>query len=103
MTIAYVITYKTVVEQSLLDHIEIENDDTVIEKIQNGNLALFEVMIRKYNPVLYKIARSYGFSHQDSEDLMQDTHVAAYTKLSKFEHRASFKTWASRIMINKYL
>ncbi len=88
---------------SLLDQLDVDNDDAVIEKIRNGNLALFEVLIRRYNPVLYKIARSYGFNHQDSEDLMQDTHVAAYTELSKFEHRASYKTWISRIMINRCL
>jgi RNA polymerase sigma factor (sigma-70 family) len=88
---------------SLLKHIDIDNDDVVIEKIRNGNLELFEVLIRRYNPVLYKIARSYGFNHQDAEDLMQDTHVAAYTQLSKFEHRASYKTWISRIMINRCL
>jgi RNA polymerase sigma factor (sigma-70 family) len=87
----------------LLNHIDVDNDDAVIEKIRNGNPALFEVLIRRYNPVIYKIARSYGFNHQDAEDLMQDTHVAAYTQLSKFEHRASYKTWISRIMINRCL
>jgi RNA polymerase sigma-70 factor (ECF subfamily) len=34
---------------------------------------------------------------------MQDTHVSAYTELPKFEHRATYKTWISRIMINKCL
>jgi RNA polymerase sigma-70 factor (ECF subfamily) len=89
--------------QSLLNHKEVDNDDAVLEKIRNGNIALFEVLIRRYNPVLYKIARSYGFNHQDAEDLMQDAHVVAYTELAKFEHRASYKTWISRIMINKCL
>jgi RNA polymerase sigma factor (sigma-70 family) len=75
----------------------------IIQKIINGEPALFELLIRRYNPVLYKIARTYGFNHQDAEDLMQDTHVAAYTNLAKFEAKAAYKTWLSRIMINKCL
>jgi RNA polymerase sigma factor (sigma-70 family) len=83
--------------------IEMTNDNSVIEKVLAGDLAVFEILIRRYNPVLYRVARSYGFNHQDAEDLMQDTHVAAYTQLSKFEGRSSYKTWISRIMINKCL
>jgi RNA polymerase sigma-70 factor (ECF subfamily) len=81
----------------------VNSDAEVIEKILNGDISVFEILIRRYNPVLYRIARSYGFNHQDAEDLMQDTHVIAYTQLSKFEGRASYKTWISRIMINKCL
>jgi RNA polymerase sigma factor (sigma-70 family) len=87
--------------QKIIDSIEVSSDQLVIEKILKGDSALFEVLIRRYNPVLYKIARSYGFNHQDAEDLMQDTHVAAYSALSKFESRSTYKTWISRIMINK--
>lgn len=89
--------------QHLLDQIEINSDDKVIEKIVKGDIALFEILIRRYNAVLYKIARGYGFNHQDAEDLMQDVHVIAYTQLSKFEGRAAYKTWISKIMINKCL
>ncbi|HEY9363493.1 MAG TPA: sigma-70 family RNA polymerase sigma factor [Chitinophagaceae bacterium] len=89
--------------QSLFRPKEIHTDEIVIGEVLNGNSALFEILIKRHNSVLYKIARSYGFNHQDAEDLMQDTHVAAYTELKKFEGRASYKTWISRIMINKCL
>lgn len=89
--------------QNLTDNIEVNSDHSVIEKILKGEIAFFEVLIRRYNSVLYKIARSYGFNHQDAEDLMQDTHVAAYMALKNFEGRSSYKTWISRIMVNKCL
>src|SRR5688572_3648780 len=85
----------------LSDDIEVYTDETVIEKILKGEIAWFEILIRRYNPVLYRIARSYSFNHQDAEDLMQDTHVIAYTQLFKFEGRSTYKTWISRIMFNK--
>src|SRR5687767_2346925 len=86
-----------------IDNVQVASDSEVIEKILNGDIALFEILIRRYNPVVYRIARGYGFNHQDAEDLMQDTHVSAYTQLAKFEGRAAYKTWISRIMINKCL
>ena len=80
---------------------EMCTDGNVIEKIIEGDTAIFEILIRRYNQALYKIGRMYGFNHQDTEDLMQDTHVSAYMQLAAFENRSSYKTWISRIMINK--
>ncbi len=76
------------------------NDQKIIDRILKGEEALYEIMIRRYNPYLYKVARSYGFDHSDAQDLMQDTFVNAYFSLSKFENRSSFKTWIIRIMLN---
>jgi RNA polymerase sigma-70 factor (ECF subfamily) len=75
-------------------------DVEIIQKILTGELALFEVLIRRYNPFLYKTGRSYSYSHEDTQDLMQDTFIDAYTNLSKFQNRASFKTWIIKIMLN---
>jgi len=88
---------------NLLGKIGVEKDEIIIERILGGDIALFEILIRRYNPVLYKIARSYDFNHHDAEDLMQDTHVAAYQHLRQFEGRASYKTWISKILMNKCL
>jgi RNA polymerase sigma factor (sigma-70 family) len=88
---------------SLTGNIEVNSDQLLIEKILKGELSFFEILVRRYNPVLYKIARSYGFNHHDAEDLMQDTHVSAYMALKNFEGRSSYKTWVSRIMVNKCL
>ena len=75
-------------------------DSGIIEKIISGEVALFEIIIRRNNPVLYKIGRSYNYQHEDTQDLMQDTFVDAYINLSKFENRSSFKTWIIKIMLN---
>ena len=87
--------------KALLEGSQVLSDHEVIEKVLAGDTAIFEILIRRFNPVLYKIGKMYGFNHQDTEDLMQDTHVSAYTQLAGFESRATYKTWISRIMINK--
>lgn len=79
------------------------NEEEIVQKILDGETALFEILIRRYNSILYKIARSYDFDHDEAQDLLQDTHVAAYMNLRKFEMRSSYKTWVAKIMVNKCL
>jgi RNA polymerase sigma-70 factor (ECF subfamily) len=76
------------------------SDLEIIQKINEGEVRLYEILIRRYNPFLYKIGRSYRYNHQDTEDLMQDAYVNAFFNLKKFENRSSFKTWFTRIMLN---
>jgi len=44
---------------------------------------------------------SYGYTHQDVEDLMQETFTAAYLNIEKFRQHSSFKTWVSKIMLHQ--
>ncbi len=75
-------------------------DCDIISAVLSGQTALYEIIIRRYNPYLFKIGRTYGFDFHDTEDLMQETFINAYRNLSKFENRSSFKTWLVKIMLN---
>ncbi|WP_367914522.1 sigma-70 family RNA polymerase sigma factor [Leadbetterella sp. DM7] len=72
----------------------------IISRIINGEKALYEIIVRRFNPYLYKIGRSYNYTHEDTQDLMQETFIDAYKNLLQFEGRAGFKTWIIRIMMN---
>lgn len=72
----------------------------IIERVLNGEKPLYEVIVRRFNPYLYKIGRSYNYNHEDTEDLMQDTYIDAYKNLANFEQRSNFRTWLVRIMLN---
>lgn len=76
------------------------SDWEIIQEINNGEVRLYEILVRRYNSFLYKIGRSYGYNHQDTEDLMEDAYVNAFYGLKKFENRSSYKTWITRIMLN---
>lgn len=77
------------------------SDLEIIEQILSGDIAHFELIIRRYNSALYKAGRAYGYNHHDTEDLMQETYISAYQSLSGFKGRSSFKTWIIRIMLNQ--
>ncbi|MEO6301566.1 MAG: sigma-70 family RNA polymerase sigma factor [Bacteroidia bacterium] len=85
----------------MIKEFEQYTDNEIIHKICNGDQALLEILIRRYNPFMYKIGRGYGYNHHDTEDLMQETYINCYNNLSKFEGRSSFKTWLTRIMLNE--
>jgi len=72
----------------------------IVSRVLQGETALYELIVRRFNPYLYKIGRSYNYNHEDTQDLMQDTYVDAYKNLTNFEGRSHFKTWLVRIMIN---
>ena len=76
-------------------------DLDVLARILAGETELYEIIIRRYNPYLFKIGRSYGFSHADSEDIMQETYLKAYLNLSSFENRSSLKTWIVKIFVHE--
>lgn len=76
------------------------SDKQVISRILKGDTNAYEIIVRRYNSYLYKIGRSYGYKHEDVEDLMQETYVNAFLNLASFENRSSFLTWISRIMLN---
>ena len=77
------------------------NEQEIRHRILLGEKDLFPILIRQSNPMLYRTGRSYGFNHEDTQDLMQDALAEAFLNLSKFEGRASFKTWMVKIFLNK--
>jgi len=83
-----------------MKNMEQYTDNEIIKKILEGEVALFEILIRRYNSALYKTGRTYNYYHEDTQDLMQDTFIDAYSGLSRFENRSAFKTWIIKIMLN---
>ncbi len=85
---------------STIKEFEHYKDTEIIDKILKGENQLYELLIRRHNPFLYRIGRSYNYNHHDTEDLMQETYINAFYSLPKFEGKSSFKTWITRIMLN---
>lgn len=57
------------------------SDEEIFRRILNGEKPLYEIIVRRFNPYLYKVGRSYNYNHEDTQDLMQDTYIYAFKKL----------------------
>ena len=81
-----------------------ELDDTeVIARVLGGETALYEIIMRRYNERLYRVARAILRDDSEAEDVMQDAYVHAYRNLAQFEGRSAFTTWLTRIAVNEAL
>jgi RNA polymerase sigma-70 factor (ECF subfamily) len=71
--------------------------------VLDGDTALYELLMRRYNQRLYRVARSILRDDDEAEDVMQDTYVRAYQHLASFQGRAKFATWLTRIAVYEAL
>jgi len=78
-------------------------DEEVITRILRGEKNLFELIIRKYNPRLYRIGMSIVHDSVEVEDIMQTVYVKIYENLARLENHAFFGTWLTKIFINESL
>src|SRR5262245_62032969 len=78
-------------------------DEEVVRRVLGGDSALFEILMRRYNQRLYRIARAILNDPAEAEDVMQDAYVRAYQHLNQFDGRAKFSTWLSKIAVHEAL
>ncbi|HEV2399179.1 MAG TPA: RNA polymerase sigma factor [Candidatus Sulfotelmatobacter sp.] len=78
-------------------------DEQVVALVLGGDTGLYELIMRRHNQRLYRIARSVLRDDAEAEDVMQDAYVRAYQNLASFEGRAKFSTWLARIAFHEAL
>lgn len=78
-------------------------DQEIIDRVQAGETGLYEVIMRRYNQRLYRVARAILRNDAEAEDVMQDAYVRAYQHLGQFSGRAPFSAWLTRIAVNEAL
>lgn len=78
-------------------------DEEIVRRVLEGDLVLFELLMRRHNQRVYRAIRSILRDDCESEDVMQETYVRAFEHLAQFEGRAQFSTWLTRIAFNEAL
>lgn len=79
------------------------SDEEVVTRVLAGEKNLFEIVMRRYNQRLYRVARAILRNDGEAEDVMQDAYVRAYEHLGQFAGRAKFSTWLTRIAVHEAL
>jgi RNA polymerase sigma-70 factor, ECF subfamily len=78
-------------------------DEEVVSRVRGGDTVLYEIIMRRYNQRLYRVARAILRDDAEAEDVMQDAYVRAYQHLDQFAGRALFSTWLTRIAVHEAL
>lgn len=79
---------------------ERKSDLDLIQEVRNGNRQSFTELMRRYQERVYWVARRIVGSHEDADDIAQETFVKAYVGLGDFRGDSSFFTWLYRIAVN---
>ena len=91
------------VDAAVLERWNQLDDAEVVGAILNGQTALYEILMRRYNERVYRAARAIVRDEKEAEDVMQQAYVNAYANLRQFNGQARFSTWLTRIAINEAL
>jgi len=75
------------------------SDEEIVRRILEGDLASFELIMRRYNQRIFRVVRGMLGEDDESEDVVQDAYVRAYENLSQFAGRSRFATWLTRIAV----
>ena len=75
------------------------SDEEIVQRVKAGDTALFEILMRRYNQRLYRVARSILANDTEAEDVMQESYVRAYAHLDQFAGRSAFSTWLTKIAV----
>jgi RNA polymerase sigma-70 factor, ECF subfamily len=78
-------------------------DDAIIDAVKAGDIALYELLMRRYNQRLYRVTRAILRNDGDVEDVIQEAYVRAYQHLDQFSGDAPFSAWLTRIAVNEAL
>ncbi|HKR65409.1 MAG TPA: sigma-70 family RNA polymerase sigma factor, partial [Thermoanaerobaculia bacterium] len=72
-------------------------------RLQSGDAAAFEELVRTHGPRLLRVARRILMSEEDARDAVQDAFVAAFKSIGKFNAQSQLSTWLHRVVINASL
>ena len=70
-----------------------------VKAAQAGEQTAWNVLYQKYYPALYAIAIQVCKNFSDAKDIVQDSFLTAYVKLSQLKESATFGAWLKKIHI----
>jgi RNA polymerase sigma-70 factor (ECF subfamily) len=76
-------------------------DEVLVRRAAAGQREAFDELVRRHSGRVYALALRICRNPDDAEDALQETFIAAYRALPRFDQRARVSTWLYRIATNK--
>jgi RNA polymerase sigma-70 factor (ECF subfamily) len=78
-------------------------DIDLVRSAKLGDVGAFEELVRRHAKRVFAIASHITRSHQDAEEVSQETFLKVCCHFKDFEEKAQFGTWLTRIAVNTAL
>lgn len=79
------------------------SDAQLARAVAAGDRHALAVLMKRYNPLLFRTARSVLKHDADAEDAVQDAWLHAWRAIGDFRSEARLSTWLVRIAVNESL
>ncbi|MDR2918925.1 MAG: sigma-70 family RNA polymerase sigma factor [Tannerella sp.] len=78
-------------------------EDEIVEQLRNPDTRqkAFEQVVAAYSERLYWLIRKMVLSHDDANDILQNTFLKAWLNLDSFRGEAKLSTWLYKIAVNE--
>jgi len=78
-------------------------EEEIVEKLRNPETRnkAFEQVVAAYSERLYWLIRKMVLSHDDANDILQNTFLKAWMNLDNFRGEAKLSTWLYKIAVNE--
>ncbi|MGB9428373.1 MAG: RNA polymerase sigma factor RpoE [Gammaproteobacteria bacterium] len=77
-----------------------DSDQMLVARVQRGDKAAFDVLVRKYQHKIIKLITRYVHDGSEALDVAQEAFIKAYRAIPGFRGDSAFYTWLYRIAIN---
>src|SRR5476649_148703 len=77
-----------------------ESDLKLVERVQHGERAAFDLLVLRYQHKVLKLIMRYVHDATEAEDIAQEAFVKAFRALQSFRGDSAFYTWLYRIAVN---
>ena len=83
-------------------YLELDNEDFIIvSECLNGNGRSYEIIVEKYQKMVFRLANKFVKDFDDAEEITQSVFVKAYENLNKYDPKYKFFSWLYRIAVNE--
>jgi RNA polymerase sigma-70 factor, ECF subfamily len=83
-----------------VEHLVSADEMRLVDGLRAGDEAAFVELMRRYGASMLRVAQLYVRSRAVAEEVVQDSWLAVFKGISRFEGRSSLKTWLFRILTN---
>lgn len=79
------------------------SDEQLVTKAQKGDTEAFTRLVKLYESKIYNLAYRIMGNKEDASDVLQNTFLQVFRKLSTFKGESKFSTWLYKIATNASL
>lgn len=75
----------------------------IIAKVKRGDTDAFRLLVDKYQHLAFTVAYNIVKNKQDAEEVVQDSFIKVFNKITQFKEESKFSSWLFKIVYNTAL